>query len=167
MTFYRLQLTILRNLLQALGPRISLLLLGLATPVLYAIGHLPPPEIVGICMAMIVGIHLNRGDKPLLQLLYHGRQRRLLMAEYAVLSLPFVSVCLLNGHPFTAAVCIGLSTVVPFMPHTTVALRPVTHPLLPRGSCQYRNTMRILLAPYLAGIVVSGIGLVYGNPKIL
>lgn len=167
MTFFRLQLTILRNLLRALGPLISLLLLGLTVLALYAIGHLPPPETVGICVAMMVGIHLNRGDKPLLHLLYHGRQRRLLMTEYAVLSLPFVLVCLLNGHPLGAAACLGLSAIVPFMPRLTIALHPFTHPLLPRGAYQYRNTMRILLVPYLAGVALSVVGLVYDNPRIL
>lgn len=167
MAFYRLQFTILRNTLRALGPFLSLLLVGLAALSFYVIGHLSTPEIVGICAAIVVGIHFNRGDKPLLHLLYHGRQRRLLMVEYAVLSLPFALVCLLNGHLAGAVGCLALSAAVPLIPTITIGLRPLTHPLLPPGAYQYRNTMSILLVPYLVALVTSAVGLLYANPRIL
>ena len=167
MAFLRLQFTILCNTLRAFGPIVSLLLLGVGVLVLYGISHLSPLEVMGICVSMTVGIHVSRGDKMLLQSLYHGRQRSLIMVEYAVLSLPFVLICLWNGHLFYGAGCLALSAVVFFIPRISIGFTPFSHPLLPRGAYQYRNTMRILLVPYLAMLVVSAVGLAYGNPNIL
>lgn len=167
MTFYHLQLTILYNTLRALGPFASLLLLSIALFTLYGISYLSPLEIIGICVTMVVGIHVNRGDKSLLQQLYHGQQWHMLMVEYVVMSFPFALVCCLNGHLFCAASCLALSAIVPFMPRVTIGLCPFTYPLLSLGAYQYRNTMRILLVPYLVALVVSIVGLSYKNPNIL
>ena len=167
MSFCKLQLTIIYNTLKALGVPVSTLLLGVILLALYGVSRTSQLEILGIYASIIILFHFNRGDKFLLSILYRKKSTVKLMLEYTALALPFVFICLLKNYFWGIVGCIVLAAVIPLIPNCNIGIRIYTHPFLIRGSYQYQNSMRILLAPYTIAFAVSVLGLIYENVRIL
>ena len=95
MNFLKLQLLIVYRLMKGLGIIISVLLLCVAGLLLYILSLAPQTNIILVDAALVAGFHYSRGDRELLQILY-GSEKRLLMAEYVLLSTPLIAICALR-----------------------------------------------------------------------
>ena len=165
MNFLKLQLLIVYRLMKGLGIIVSVLLLCVAGLLLYILSLAPQTNIILVDAALVAGFHYSRGDRELLQILY-GSEKRLLMAEYVLLSTPFIAVCALRLYWLPLLMCLAIAIALPMLPRPRLQFTMFTFPFLLKGSYQYAGSMRTLLIPYLLGIFASCMGLLYHNINI-
>ena len=107
-----------------------------------------------------------RGDRMFLESQFGKKYKRLLLSDTLLLAIPFVVLAIINSDWLYLPVIIGLSIVFPFLPKYSSGFSIPGCRLFPKGSYEFQKGMRSFLIPYCILLVVSVIGMIYGNIRI-
>lgn len=107
-----------------------------------------------------------RGDRMFLEGQFGKKYKRLLLSDTLLLAIPFVVLAIINSDWLYLPIIIGLSIVFPFLPKYSSGFSIPGCRLFPKGSYEFQKGMRSFLIPYCILLVVSVIGMIYGNIRI-
>ena len=107
-----------------------------------------------------------RGDRMFLENQFGKKYRWLLVSDTLLLAIPFVMLAIIKSDWLYLPVIIGLSIVFPFLPKYSSGFSIPGCRLFPKGSYEFQKGMRTFLIPYCILLVVSVIGMIYGNIRI-
>lgn len=123
------------------------------------------PEHYTILLFAATGLtwHLSRSDKMFLQTLFGRRHIFIYIAEYLLLSIPFIAIMFSKNSWEGSAVVLVLSFLIPLFPKRYNSLPMPTFPLLLDGSYEYQRMGRMFLPFYLIIFIASTIGVYIYN----
>lgn len=151
------------RLLAGIGPFRCLFLIGIAAILFYAFTKVTSVWILPVCYLLILWLyHNSRKDKEFLSLQVHGI-KRLFMAEYLMLGLPFITSGIIAANyislPVIILIAVVMSWIHPVRFHSIVL--PI--PLLYNGDLLYRRMFRKQVLPYAVLLFLSFMGVLHDN----
>ena len=151
------------RLLAGIGPFRCLFLIGIAAILFYAFTKVTSVWILPVCYLLILWLyHNSRKDKEFLSLQVHGI-KRLFMAEYLMLGLPFITSGIIAANyislPVIILIAVVMSWIHPVRFHSIVL--PI--PLLYNGDLLYRRMFRKQVLPYAVLFFLSFMGVLHDN----
>ena len=164
--YFSLELKIICRIFKAMGIVPSLMVLAVFAALLFYMSGIPAHFILVVYMVLALSIQQARKDKILLQNLFGMKYRFLLMAEDLLLGIPFYFVLFLQKSYLQMLLIVVMVIFLPFIPSCNTDFRLPTHPLMQKGSMEYKRSMRLYGFFYLLLIAASFIGFCYGNIRI-
>ena len=151
------------RLLAGIGQFRCLFLIGIAAILFYAFTKVTSVWILPVCYLLILWLyHNSRKDKEFLSLQVHGI-KRLFMAEYLMLGLPFITSGIIAANyislPVIILIAVVMSWIHPVRFHSIVL--PI--PLLYNGDLLYRRMFRKQVLPYAVLLFLSFMGVLHDN----
>ena len=151
------------RVLAGIGPFRCLFLIGIAAILFYAFTKVTSVWILPVCYLLILWLyHNSRKDKEFLSLQVHGI-KRLFMAEYLMLGLPFITSGIIAANyislPVIILIAVVMSWIHPVRFHSIVL--PI--PLLYNGDLLYRRMFRKQVLPYAVLLFLSFMGVLHDN----
>lgn len=151
------------RVLAGIGPFRCLFLIGIATILFYAFTKVTSVWILPVCYLLILWLyHNSRKDKEFLFLQVHGI-KRLFMAEYLLLGLPFIISGIIAANYISLSVIMLTAIVLPWIHPVRFHSIVLPMPLLYRGDLLYRRMFRKQVPLYAVLLFLSFMGVLHGN----
>ena len=152
------------RVLAGIGPFRCLFLIGIAAILLfYAFTKVTSVWILPVCYLLILWLyHNSRKDKEFLFLQVHGI-KRLFMAEYLLLGLPFIISGIIAANYISLSVIMLTAIVLPWIHPVRFHSIVLPMPLLYRGDLLYRRMFRKQVPLYAVLLFLSFMGVLHGN----
>ena len=164
--YFSLKLKIIFRIFKAMGIVPSLITFVVFAALLFYMSGVPAHFILIVYMVFVLSVQQTRKDKTLLQNLFGIKYRFLLIAENLLLGTPFYFVLFLQKSYLQMLLIVVMAIFLPFIPSCNTDFRLPSHPLMQKGSMEYKRSMRLYGAFYLIFIAASFIGICYGNIRI-
>ena len=151
------------RVLAGIGPFRCLFLIGIAAILFYAFTKVTSVWILPVCYLLILWLyHNSRKDKEFLFLQVHGI-KRLFMAEYLLLGLPFIISGIIAANYISLSVIMLTAIVLPWIHPVRFDSIVLPMPLLYRGDLLYRRMFRKQVPLYAVLLFLSFMGVLHGN----
>ena len=151
------------RVLAGIGPFRCLFLIGIAAILFYAFTKVTSVWILPVCYLLILWLyHNSRKDKEFLFLQVHGI-KRLFMAEYLLLGLPFIISGIIAANYISLSVIMLTAIVLPWIHPVRFHSIVLPMPLLYRGDLLYRRMFRKQVPLYAVLLFLSFMGVLHGN----
>lgn len=151
------------RLLAGIGPFRCLFLIGIAAILFYAFTKVTSVWILPVCYLLILWLyHNSRKDKEFLSLQVHGI-KRLFMAEYLMLGLPFITSGIIAANYISLPVIILIAVVMPWIHPVRFHSIVLPIPLLYNGDLLYRRMFRKQVPLYAVLLFLSFMGVLHDN----
>ena len=151
------------RVLAGIGPFRCLFLIGIAAILFYAFTKVTSVWILPVCYLLILWLyHNSRKDKEFLFLQVHGI-KRLFMAEYLLLGLPFIISGIIAANYISLSVIMLTAIVLPWIHPVRFHSIVLPMPLLYRGDLLYRRMFRKQVPLYAVLLLLSFMGVLHGN----
>ena len=151
------------RVLAGIGPFRCLFLIGIAAILFYAFTKVTSVWILPVCYLLILWLyHNSRKDKEFLFLQVHGI-KRLFMAQYLLLGLPFIISGIIAANYISLSVIMLTAIVLPWIHPVRFHSIVLPMPLLYRGDLLYRRMFRKQVPLYAVLLFLSFMGVLHGN----
>lgn len=151
------------RVLAGIGPFRCLFLIGIAAILFYAFTKVTNVWVLPVCYLLILWLyHNSRKDKEFLSLQVHGI-KRLFMAEYLLLGLPFIISGIIAANYISLPVIILIAVVMPWIHHVRFHSIVLSMPLLYSGDLLYRRMFRKQVLLYAVLLFLSFMGVLHDN----
>lgn len=151
------------RVLAGIGPFRCLFLIGIAAILFYAFTKVTNVWILPVCYLLILWLyHNSRKDKEFLFLQVHGI-KRLFIAEYLLLGLPFIISGIIAANYISLPVIMLTAVVMPWIHPVRFHSIVLPMPLLYSGDLLYRRMFRKQVPLYTALLILSFMGVLHNN----
>ncbi len=151
------------RILVGIGPFRCLFLLSMATILFYVSTKVTNVWILPACYLLILWLYHNgRKDKEFLYLQLHG-VKRLLTAEYLLLSLPFVISAIIATNYISVPIIILTAVIMSWIHSVRYHTIVLPLPLLYSGDLLYRRMFRKQVPMYAVLLILSFMGVLHNN----